>query len=55
MGEAEIDLHPAQSPTGGGLGNPVWDFVFLRRDRAMKREFNFRVQAVYKNSQTSRK
>lgn len=42
----EGELRFAQSPSGGGKGNPAWDFVYFRRDYAVNREFNFRVRAV---------
>ena len=42
------ELRFAQSPTGGGRGNPAWDFVYFRRDYAINREFSFRVRAVYR-------
>lgn len=38
----------AQSPTGGGEGNPAWDFVCFQRGYAINREFTFRVRAVYR-------
>lgn len=38
----------AQSPTGGGSGNPAWDYLFLQRDYAVNREFQFRARAVYR-------
>jgi hypothetical protein len=40
------ELRFAQSPSGGGKGNPAWDFVYFRRDYAVHREFSFRVRAV---------
>lgn len=43
---AEGELRFAQSPSGGGKGNPAWDFVYFRRDYAINREFSFRVRAV---------
>jgi len=43
---AEGELRFAQSPSGGGKGNPAWDFVYFRRDYAVNREFSFRVRAV---------
>lgn len=42
------ELRFAQSPTGGGKGNPAWDFVYFHRDYAIDREFSFRVRAVYR-------
>ena len=45
---AEGELRFAQSPSGGGKGNPAWDFVYYLRDYAVNREFSFRVRAVYR-------
>ena len=44
----EGELRFAQSPTGGGKGNPAWDFVYFRRNYAINREFSFHVRAVYR-------
>ena len=43
----EGEFRFAQSPSGGGKGNPAWDFVYFRRDYAVNREFSFRIRAVY--------
>jgi hypothetical protein len=40
------ELRFAQSPSGGGKGNPAWDFVYFCLDYAVDREFSFRVRAV---------
>ena len=45
---AEGELRFAQSPSGGGKGNPAWDFVYFRRHYTINREFSFRVHAVYR-------
>lgn len=42
----EGELRFAQSPNGGGTGNPAWDFVYFRRDYAANREFSFRARLV---------
>jgi len=44
----EGELLFAQSPSGGGKGNPAWGFVYFRRHYAVNREFSFRVRAVYR-------
>jgi hypothetical protein len=38
----------AQSPSGGGTGNPAWDFIFYQREYAVNREFCFRARAVFR-------
>lgn len=45
---SEGELRFAQSPSGGGKGNPAWDFVYFRRGYAVNREFSFRARAVYR-------
>lgn len=42
------ELRFAQSPTGGGFGNPAWDFVYFQRDYKIDRSFSFRGRLVYK-------
>jgi hypothetical protein len=46
--KASGELRFAQSPSGGGKGNPAWDFVYFQRDYAVNREFCFRARAVYR-------
>jgi hypothetical protein len=40
------ELRFAQSPSGGGTGNPAWDFVYFQRVYGVNREFCFRARAV---------
>jgi hypothetical protein len=42
------EMRFAQSPSGGGTGNPAWDFMYFRRDYAVGREFRFQVRTVYR-------
>lgn len=46
------EMRFAQSPSGGGNGNPAWDFVYFQRDYAVAREFHFRARAVYQKFTT---
>ena len=41
------EIRFAQSPSGGGPGNPAWDFVCLQRGYEVNREFSFRGRAVF--------
>ncbi len=40
------ELRFAQSPSGGGTGNPAWDFVYFQRGYGVNRDFCFRARAV---------
>jgi hypothetical protein len=40
------ELRLAQSPSGGGKGNPAWDFAYFHRNYEVGREFCFRARAV---------
>ena len=42
------ELRFAQSPSGGGNGNPAWDFVYFQRGYELNRAFCFRARAVYR-------
>jgi hypothetical protein len=42
------ELRFAQSPSGGGTGNPAWDFVYFQRGYEVNREFCFRARAVFR-------
>ena len=42
------ELRFAQSPSGGGTGNPAWDFVYFQRGYEMNRDFCFHARAVFR-------
>src|SRR5262249_41245056 len=42
------ELRFAQSPSGGGTGNPAWDFIYFHRSYEVNRDFCFRARAVYR-------
>jgi hypothetical protein len=44
----------AQSPSGGGSGNPAWDFAYFQRGYAVNREFCFRARAVLRKFQSKK-
>ncbi|MBI4601363.1 MAG: hypothetical protein HY721_05300 [Planctomycetes bacterium] len=39
----------AQSPTGGGQGNPAWDFLFLKRGYVVGEEVRFRARLAVRD------
>ena len=43
------ELRFAQSPSGGGNGNPAWDFVFFARSYEIGKDIGFTAAAVYKD------
>ena len=43
------ELRFAQSPSGGGKGNPAWDFAFLARNYEIGKDIGFTAAAVYKD------
>ncbi|HWN96439.1 MAG TPA: hypothetical protein VNT99_15525 [Methylomirabilota bacterium] len=47
------ELRFAQSPSGGGAGNPAWDFVYLQRGYEVNRDFCFRARAVLRKFTTA--
>ena len=38
-----------QSPSGGGSGNPAWDFVFFARSYEIGKDIGFTAGAVYRD------
>jgi hypothetical protein len=43
---ADAEARFAQSPSGGGEGNPAWDFLWLRRRYEIGKEFRLRARIV---------
>ena len=46
---ADAEARFAQSPTGGGQGNPAWDFLFIQRRYEVGKEFRFRMRLVVRD------
>lgn len=47
--KGDDEVRFAQSPSGGGEGNPAWDFIFIKRGYRVGEVFRFRVHAVCKD------
>jgi len=43
------EIRLAQSPSGGGEGNPAWDFVFFKRGYRVGEVFHLRMRLVYRD------
>jgi hypothetical protein len=46
---ADAETRFAQSPTGGGQGNPAWDFLFIKRRCEVGKEFRFRMRLLVRD------
>lgn len=48
MFERGHDVRFTHSPTGGGGGNPAWDFQWVLHEPQVDREYHLRARAIYK-------
>jgi len=48
MFHAEEEIRFSQSPTGGGNGNPAWDFQLIIPNFEVGKEYSFQARVLYK-------
>ena len=47
MFRPEDQVRFTQSPSGGGSGNPAWDFQFLISDYKINQRYQYKLRAMY--------